>query len=83
MTTDASGTAGSDQHTPNTSGDTLPELISVTAAAKLLGVSRASAYRAVAAGELPTKKFGRRLYVVRRKLNAWLDGDENPSEVAA
>ncbi|OLR95082.1 helix-turn-helix domain-containing protein [Actinokineospora bangkokensis] len=71
--------------TPNdltSASNRLPELISV-AAAQLLGVSRATAYRAAAAGDLPTRRFGKRLYVVRRKLDAWLDGNEHIDEVAA
>jgi excisionase family DNA binding protein len=46
----------------------LPALISVEEAAKLLGLKRASAYRYAAAGQLPVKRYGRRVYVVRAKL---------------
>jgi hypothetical protein len=42
----------------------------------LLGLSRASAYRYAAAGELPTKRYGRRVYVIRARLADVLgDGD--------
>jgi excisionase family DNA binding protein len=41
----------------------LPPTLSVEHAAKLLGVSRSSAYRAAANGQLPTISFGRRLLV--------------------
>jgi excisionase family DNA binding protein len=41
----------------------LPATISVEEAGKLLGLSRSSAYRAAARGQLPTLVFGRRLLV--------------------
>jgi excisionase family DNA binding protein len=46
----------------------LPPTISVELAAKLLGVSRSTAYRAAARGQLPTITFGRRLLVPTRRL---------------
>ena len=46
----------------------LPPTLSVEHAAKLLGVSRSSAYRAAANGQLPTISFGRRLLVPTRQL---------------
>jgi excisionase family DNA binding protein len=46
----------------------LPPTISVQHAARLLGVSRSSAYRAAARGQLPTITFGRRLLVPTRPL---------------
>ncbi len=46
----------------------LPPTISVEHAAKLLGVSRSSAYRAAAKGQLPTISFGRRLLVPTHRL---------------
>jgi len=46
----------------------LPPTISVEHAAKLLGVSRSSAYRAAANGQLPTISFGRRLLVPTSRL---------------
>lgn len=54
--------------------DPLPALMSVSKAAALLGISRASAYRYAAAGELPTRRFGGRMYVVTGRLLAMLDG---------
>ena len=42
----------------------LPLLLAVPHAAKLLGVSRAAAYRLVASGELPVRRLGSRVYVV-------------------
>lgn len=46
----------------------LPPTVSVEHAAKLLGVSRSTAYRAAAAGQLPTITFGRRLLVPTARL---------------
>ena len=43
--------------------DDLPLTISVEEAADLLGISRRSAYRAAASGELPAVRLGRRLRV--------------------
>ena len=43
--------------------DDLPLTISVEEAAALLGISRRSAYRAAANGELPAVRLGRRLRV--------------------
>ena len=51
----------------------LPALISVLRAAKILGLSRASAYRYAAAGELPTKRFGGRVYIVTAKIRPLFD----------
>ena len=53
--------------------------ISVEAAGKMLGLSRASSYQAAATGELPTIKIGRRLLVPRAKLAALL-GEREPVE---
>ena len=52
----------------------LPALLTVSKAAAILGISRASAYRYAAAGELPTRRFGGRMYVVTARLMAMLDG---------
>ena len=46
----------------------LPPTISVEQAGELLGISRRSAYRAAAAGELPVFKVGRRLLVPTARL---------------
>jgi excisionase family DNA binding protein len=53
----------------------LPLLIPVPEAAKLIGISRAAAYRFASAGELPTKKLGRRVYVVSAKLRQFIEMD--------
>jgi excisionase family DNA binding protein len=50
----------------------LPPTISVEHAAKLLGVSRSAAYRAVAAGQLPSLRLGRRIYIPTARLLAML-----------
>lgn len=60
----------------------LPPLIPIPQAAALLGLSRASAYRYAAAGELPTKRFGRRVYVITNRIRDLLD-DAPPLPVAA
>ena len=46
----------------------LPPTISVEHAGKLLGISRRSAYRAVARGQLPALRLGRRLVVPSLRL---------------
>jgi predicted DNA-binding transcriptional regulator AlpA len=56
--------------------DSLPALLPVPRAAQILGLSRASAYRYAAAGELPVKRFGGRVHVVTAKIRALLDGSE-------
>jgi predicted DNA-binding transcriptional regulator AlpA len=48
--------------------ETLPALLTIPRAAVILGISRASAYRYAAAGELPTRRLGGRVYVVTAKL---------------
>jgi Prophage CP4-57 regulatory protein (AlpA). len=55
--------------------DTLPALISVPKAAQLLGLSRASAYRFAASGDLPTRRLGGRIYVVTSRLATFIKGD--------
>ena len=54
----------------------LPALISVPRAAAILGLSRASAYRFAAAGHLPARRLGGRLFIVTGRLQAFLDGTE-------
>jgi hypothetical protein len=51
----------------------MPTLISVTRAAVVLGISRASAYRYAACGDLPTVRLGGRLYIVSARLRAFLE----------
>jgi len=42
----------------------------------LLGISRAAAYRFASAGELPTKRLGRRVYVVSAKLRHFIESED-------
>jgi excisionase family DNA binding protein len=46
----------------------LPGLLKVEQASVLMGISRSAAYRAVAAGDLPSVRFGGRLYVPTARL---------------
>jgi excisionase family DNA binding protein len=46
----------------------LPALLKIEQASVLLGISRSAAYRAVAAGDLPSVRFGSRLYVPTARL---------------
>ncbi|MCW2718836.1 helix-turn-helix domain-containing protein [Pseudonocardia sp.] len=48
--------------------DSLPVLITVPIAARILGISRASAYRYAELGLLPIKRLGGRVYIVRDRL---------------
>ena len=48
--------------------DGMPLTLSVSQAAKLLGISRAFAYELVARGELPSLRLGRRVVVPRQAL---------------
>ena len=67
-----------DQGDARTGGpfDGLPLLIPVPRAAKLLGISRAAAYRFASAGDLPTKPLGRRVYVVSAKLREFIETED-------
>jgi predicted DNA-binding transcriptional regulator AlpA len=55
------------------STEDLPALLTIPRAAALLGLSRASAYRYAAAGELPVKRLGGRVYVITAKIRSLLD----------
>ena len=57
----------------STALDNLPALISVPRAASVLGLSRASAYRYAASGELPTKRLGGRVYIITAKIRPLFD----------
>jgi hypothetical protein len=56
----------------------LPALLTVPRAAAILGLSRASAYRYAAAGDLPVQRFGGRVYVVTARIRHLLEGKEEP-----
>jgi excisionase family DNA binding protein len=62
--------------TITTTDERLPALLTVPRAASLLGISRASAYRYAAAGELPIRRLGGRVYVITARLLAMVDKDE-------
>jgi predicted site-specific integrase-resolvase len=65
----------SSPHASTTSTVTgLPGLLSVPKAAEILGISRASAYRYAAAGDLPTRRLGGRVYVVTARLMDIVEG---------
>jgi excisionase family DNA binding protein len=53
--------------------DNLPVLLTIPAAARLLGISRASAYRWAETGVLPTKRLGGRIYIVRDRLRQMME----------
>jgi hypothetical protein len=53
-------------------------LIPAPKAAKLLGISRAAAYRCASAGDLPVKRLGRRIYVVTARLREFIQ-PESPA----
>jgi predicted DNA-binding transcriptional regulator AlpA len=54
----------------------LPLLIPVPEAARLIGISRAAAYRFSGAGDLPTRRLGRRVYVISAKLREFIETGE-------
>ena len=51
-----------------------PRTQSVDETARQLKISRASAYRAVAAGEIPSLRIGRRILVLAEPLEQMLNG---------
>lgn len=70
-----------------TSGEALSDggafqLISVTEAARMLGISRTLAYQLVARDELPSVRFGCRVYVLRRAVMLLLGACEDESLVS-
>jgi excisionase family DNA binding protein len=56
--------------------DDLPALIPVPVAAQLLGLKRATAYRLAASGELPAKRYGGRIFIVKARIRPIIDGTE-------
>jgi hypothetical protein len=62
--------------TPPSQLDNLPLLLAVPRAAKILGISRASAYRLAASGELPVRHLGGRIYIVTKLLQQFVDGTD-------
>jgi excisionase family DNA binding protein len=60
--------------------DGLPLFLDVEQAAKVIGISRSSAYDAIRRGEMPVVKFGRRLRVPRGALLALAQGAQVTEE---
>ncbi len=58
-------------------------LLPVAAAARLMGVSRATASRLIAAGELPAVRIGGSLKVDRTELNEYIYGRSGAGDLAA
>lgn len=58
---------------PRADVEALPALIPVPDVAKLLGLARSSAYKLAATGELPAKRLGGRVYIVRAGLREFLE----------
>ena len=52
--------------------------LSVEKAAKRLGIGRASAFRAIERGEIPSIRIGKRILVPIARLEALLRGEVNP-----
>jgi excisionase family DNA binding protein len=67
---------------PEVSADPPPtELLSVADAARWLGVSRSSLYRALSAHRIPVSpvNLGGHVRLPRRQLERWLEGGEDPA----
>ena len=60
----------------------LPPLIAIPTAAKLLGISRSAAYRYATMGDLPTRHLGGRVYIVTSLLYELISNADNGSEAA-
>jgi excisionase family DNA binding protein len=57
-----------------------PDLLTLSEAAELLRVSRATAYRLVSAGELPALRVGHGLRIDRAELHEYLYGTPRPED---
>ena len=53
----------------------VPIVLDVPAAGRLLGLGKNATYQAIATGELPSLRIGRRLLVSRDRLRAMLEGE--------
>lgn len=60
----------------------LPPLITIPVAAKLLGISRSAAYRYAAMGDLPTRHLGGRVYIVTSLLHGLISNADNENAAA-
>ena len=54
-----------------------PLTLSVQTTARMLGLSRASAYEAIRTGQIPSIRFGRRIVVPRAALNRMISQADN------
>lgn len=63
--------------------DTKKLTLTVTEAARCLGIGRNSAYLAIARGEIPAVKIGKRLLVPRAALEKMLSGNDSKSTEAS
>lgn len=61
---------------------TLPPLIPVPVAARVLGISRSAAYRYATSGDLPTRHLGGRVYIVTALLLELISTADNDGEAA-
>lgn len=57
--------------------DDLPAILTVDEAAAFLRIGRSSAYSAIAAGQLPAIRIGRKLRVSRDALARLVEGEAN------
>lgn len=55
--------------------------LTVEETAEILGISRDLAYKAVNKNDIPNIRIGRRIIIPRKKLNKWLEGSSNKSDV--
>jgi excisionase family DNA binding protein len=59
------------------------EILTVTQAARFLGVARRSLYEAIGRLEVPHRRIGRRIVLSRAALVRWLDSCEAPARNGA
>lgn len=72
------GDSAVDTHQVTTKGSPdEPLTLSVQATAKILGVSRGSAYEAIRTGQIPSIRFGKRIVVPRAALNRMISQADN------
>jgi excisionase family DNA binding protein len=65
-----------------TAATDLPLTLTVDQAAKLLGISRGTAYQAVRQGQIPSLRLGRRLVIPTGKLMVLLNGHADEKTLA-
>lgn len=62
----------------------LPYVLTVPQAAEFVGLSERQAYEEARKGTWPSKKVGKRVFILRDGLIAWLNGERpTPAEVEA